>query len=218
MWYGIHSFIHDAYLALMGVSILFFFFFFILQSSLRHPNIVLLMGFSFAMPHPFMVTELLEGNLYKPLRDTKTTDTSFCQMVLDTLCGMRYLHSMHVVHFDLKPLNLLVDTKGTVKISDFGLSKFLRGKQESVSRDSEISTLLYMSPESIFEGSFDFKTDIFSFGMVLYEMMHVREHPDRDFCVDDTIAYDLIREPLMKKGCPLCPPWWPPEIVVSDRH
>eukprot|EP00762_Andalucia_godoyi_P008250 ANDGO_02983.mRNA.1 Dual specificity protein kinase pyk3 len=207
--------------------------------SLRHPNVVLFMGASFDFSlnannmvsfSPLIVMEFMEhGSLYSVLHDrNRLTDQKISEFIHDICAGMQYLHSKSIIHFDLKPLNLLLDKNDTVKISDFGVSVVLRDVMldagDSLYQDPEhrvrkkiarapLSTVLYMPYESIFgKGCVDASVDVFSFGMVVYEMLYVNEHPDTDFCIDDNIGYELVREPLYAGLDPMFPPWWPVQL------
>jgi serine/threonine protein kinase len=72
-----------------------------------------------------MVMEFIKnGNLYDVLQNTQITDKKLFKMIEDICHGMNYLHNKGVLHLDLKPMNLLVDDNLTVKVCDFGLSKF----------------------------------------------------------------------------------------------
>src|SRR3989338_7495455 len=66
-----------------------------------------------------------------------------------------------------------------------------------------------MAPELIYEPiTFGFAADVFGFCVSLFELMYLREHPDTNFTIEDSIGYDLVREPVSKDRDPLMPPWW----------
>lgn len=65
-----------------------------------------------------------------------------------------------------------------------------------------------MAPELLYGTSFDKKSDVFSFGITLFEMLYMREHPDINFARHDTLGYDLLREPLSLNRDPILPCWW----------
>ena len=87
--------------------------------------------------------------------------------------ALEYAHQQGIVHRDIKPSNLLLDTQGTVWITDFGLAK-AEGTLELTSRGELLGTLRYMAPER-FQGQADRRSDVFSLGLTLYEMVTL--HP-----------------------------------------
>lgn len=95
-----------------------------------------------------------------------STRKSLC--ALEICAGMKHLHSMKIIHRDLKPQNILVTDRIHFKICDFGESV----KYDGTSTLSEgIGTLYYMSPEIAYGSSYDFKTDVFSFGVILFVLV-----------------------------------------------
>lgn len=72
-----------------------------------------------------------------------------------------------------------------------------------------ILTNVKIFSELIYGPSFDKKSDVFSFGITLFEMLYMREHPDISFAHHDSLGYDMLREPLMKNREPVLPCWWP---------
>ncbi len=181
-----------------------------IMSELHHPNVLLLIAVCTQLPNICLVSEFVEqGNLYDFLSQQLVTDwTLFCKMVKDIICGMAYLHNRNVLHLDLKPLNILVQN-GSIKIADFGISKFLRRKEETLQQSfSGYGTLLYLSDEILYHNTYSIKSDVFSFGILLYELVYMREHPDCNFTERDSIGFNLLREPISKRQKPKIPPWW----------
>jgi serine/threonine protein kinase len=80
-------------------------------------------------------------------------------------------------------VNLLVDDNHTVKVCDFGLSKTFE-EQEQNKIKGGCGTILYMAPEVINNMNYSFKADVFSFGVVLYELLYMREHPESNFTLE----------------------------------
>jgi serine/threonine protein kinase len=169
-------------------------------SSLNHPNICTVHEVEEHDGQPFLVMELLEGQtLQEALASDAASSNSpatqaFPRRLLDlatqVLEGLEAAHEKGIIHRDIKPANLFVTTKGVVKILDFGLAKLLEGdsdKQDEVpaepSRAADaappqltctsiaVGTAGYMSPEQIRREKLDTRTDLFSFGLVLYEMV-----------------------------------------------
>ncbi len=193
-----------------------------IMSTLRHPNVLLFMGLSTDLPNICLVTEFMEkGSLHDVVQGTMVNDGDFIRMISDICCGMNYLHKRSILHLDLKALNLLVDDNGSVKVADFGISRITQGLEKKIKGPQGYGTVLYMPPEVVMGGMsdenttyYDYTYDVFSFGVMLFELMYTREHPDVNFVVDDNIGYELLREPLMTKGEASLPPWWP-EVIVD---
>jgi serine/threonine protein kinase len=94
---------------------------------------------------------------------------TWCVQILD---GLDFLHSKNVIHFDIKPENILLDELERIKLGDLGLARNFKSMS---STSSFVGTIPYMSPEVIKqESGIDYKTDIWSFGCVLYEMITLK--------------------------------------------
>ncbi|XP_042437186.1 probable serine/threonine-protein kinase DDB_G0282963 [Zingiber officinale] len=144
-----------------------------LMKRLRHPNILLFMG-AVASPNRLcIVTEFLpRGSLFRLLqRKTKLDWRKRILMALDITKGMNYLHHSNpiIIHRDLKSSNLLVDKNWTVKVGDFGLSRL---KHETyLTTKSGKGTPQWMAPEVLRNEPSDEKSDVYSYGVVLWELV-----------------------------------------------
>jgi serine/threonine protein kinase len=151
------------------------------MTRLRHPNIVLFMGL---VPRPLcLITEFCaRGNLFDLLHNSsiQLSWTLRKQMALDAARGMNFLHTSSpvIIHRDLKSLNLLVDDRWTVKVSDFGLSRF-KGNSSSSLYTAQCGTFHWMAPEVIAGHRYTEKADVFSFGVNLWELL-TRDTPYKD--------------------------------------
>ncbi|KAH7547784.1 hypothetical protein JRO89_XS14G0015800 [Xanthoceras sorbifolium] len=151
-----------------------------IMKHLRHPNIVLLMGAVTQPPYLSIVTEYVSrGSLYKLLHvpDSRMVldERRRLKMAYDVVNGMNYLHQFKppIVHRDLKSPNLLVDSNYTVKICDFGLS---RSKANTyLSSKTAEGTPEWMAPEVLREELSDEKSDVFSFGVILWELVTLQQ-------------------------------------------
>uniref|UniRef100_A0A803NG18 non-specific serine/threonine protein kinase n=1 Tax=Cannabis sativa TaxID=3483 RepID=A0A803NG18_CANSA len=140
---------------------------------LRHPNVVLFMGAVTRSPHFSILTEFLpRGSLFKLLHrpNPQLDEKRRMKMALDVAKGMNYLHTSHptIVHRDLKSPNLLVDKNWVVKVCDFGLSRMKH--HTFLSSKSTAGTPEWMAPEVLRNEPANEKCDVYSFGVILWEL------------------------------------------------
>jgi|GEM_PF-5482548 len=145
-------------------------------AKLSHPNIVMVHDFGEQGGLYYFVMEYVDGaNLRALLRDRKLTAAEALAIVPRVCDALEYAHEEGVIHRDIKPENLLLDKKGRVKIADFGLAKLLRREALDVTltlSGAQLGTLRYMAPEQIEKPeSVDHRADIYSLGVVIYEML-----------------------------------------------
>ncbi|XP_076891508.1 putative serine/threonine-protein kinase SIS8 [Bidens hawaiensis] len=144
---------------------------------LRHPNVVLFMGAVTRPPNLSILTEFLpRGSLYKLLHRTNVQldEKRRMRMALDVAKGMNYLHTSNpvIVHRDLKTPNLLVDKNWVVKVCDFGMSRMKH--HTFLSSKSTAGTPEWMAPEVLRNEPSNEKCDIYSFGVILWELATLR--------------------------------------------
>ncbi len=154
-------------------------------ASLDHPNIVHIYSVELEGDVQFLTMQLVDGKLLSEVIPERglTTDR-FLHIALPLADALRAAHEKGITHRDLKPTNVMLDTEGRVKVLDFGLAKLNQGEDEEPSQlatepltreGGVIGTLPYMSPEQVGGEPVDERTDIFSLGVVLYEMATGRQ-------------------------------------------
>ena len=157
--------------------------------KLSHPNIVTVYDFGEQNGRHYIVMEYLEGIT---LRDALQTRGALpieeaVDIAAKVLAGLAHAHSHQVVHRDVKPDNIHLQPDGGVKLADFGIARIM--EEASLTGEGQIfGTPSYMSPEQIEGRSVDHRTDIFSMGVVLYEMLAGRKPFQGDSVVSITYA------------------------------
>ncbi|HYA26261.1 MAG TPA: serine/threonine-protein kinase, partial [Terriglobales bacterium] len=151
-------------------------------AALNHPNILAVFDIGDNQGSPYVVSELLEGETLRDrLRTGPIPVRKALEYALQVAHGLAAAHEKGIIHRDLKPENLFLTKDGRVKILDFGLAKLTQSEPgahaslATVSHGTEAGVVLgtagYMSPEQVRGQSLDARSDIFSFGAILYEML-----------------------------------------------
>lgn len=158
-----------------------------LLRDLRHPNIVQYLGCSSSTEHLNIFLEYVPGGSVQTMLNSygALPEPLVRSFVRQILTGLSYLHTRDVIHRDIKGANILVDNKGTIKISDFGVSKkleasnILQGANNNRHRPSLQGSVFWMAPEVVKQTSYTKKADIWSLGCLVVEMM-TGTHPFPD--------------------------------------
>src|SRR4029450_13075562 len=188
-------------------------------AALSHPNICTIFEISEAGPDSFIAMELARGRTLQAwlFESGVPSLRDLVSIAIQTAEGLAAAHAEHIVHRDLKPSNVIVDGNSRVKILDFGLAKPLKVQPDAVSsfaatRSEErgregkvVGTVAYMSPEQALGKPVDSRSDVFAFGVMLYEMASgVR--PFQGETATSTIAKILEAEPrrlgMLRHGSP----------------
>ena len=172
-------------------------------SALNHPNILVVHDIGDERT-PYLVSELLEGqSLRERLREGKLSVAKAIDTARQTAAGLAAAHSKGITHRDIKPENLFLTRDGRVKILDFGLAKLRAADGPSADNVTEtqvtdpgsvVGTAAYMSPEQVRGKPVDHRSDIFSLGCVLYEMLAGKRAFHEDTAAE-TMSAILKQEP-----------------------
>jgi len=161
-------------------------------AALSHPNICIIHEVGEAENQSFIAMEYVEGQTLRdkikkgPLKAEEALD-----IVTQVAAGLGEAHRKGIIHRDIKSANIMVTDKGQAKVMDFGLAK-LRGGSSLTKSQTTLGTVAYMSPEQARGGELDQRTDIWSLGVVLYEMLAGRlpfrgEH-------DQAVIYSILHQ------------------------
>lgn len=146
-------------------------------SKLNHPNIATILDFDTQEGVDFLVMEYIVGTtLSAKLEKGAMSEKEMLPYALQIATAMEEAHALGVIHRDLKPSNIFVTPKGQIKVLDFGLAKLIEQPTHTAVTKATtesnllVGTLPYMSPEQLLSEPIDARTDIYSFGVLLYEM------------------------------------------------
>ncbi|XP_010436942.1 PREDICTED: serine/threonine-protein kinase STY46 [Camelina sativa] len=142
-----------------------------IMRKVRHKNVVQFIGACTKPPHLCIVTEFMPGgSVYDYLHKQKGVFKlpALFKVAIDICKGMSYLHQNNIIHRDLKAANLLMDENEVVKVADFGVA---RVKAQTGVMTAETGTYRWMAPEVIEHKPYDHKADVFSYGIVLWELL-----------------------------------------------
>jgi eukaryotic-like serine/threonine-protein kinase len=174
-------------------------------AALNHPNILAVFDIGTSEGSPYVVSELLEGEtLRERLRSGPVPLRKSLDYAMQIARGLAVAHEKGIIHRDLKPENLFITKDGRLKILDFGLAKLTQAEpgtstaMPTVTQGTEAGIVMgtagYMSPEQVRGLPLDSRSDIFSFGVVLYEMLSGKQVFHRDTPAD-TMSAILKEEP-----------------------
>lgn len=173
---------------------------------LSHPNIVKIFDVGFSDRIQFIVMEYIDGfTLNEYMQQQGQLDwRDTVHYIVQILRALQHAHSKGIVHRDIKPQNIMMLQDGTIKVMDFGIAKFAR-EDGKTGTDKAIGTVHYISPEQACGAATDSKSDLYSVGVMFYEMMTGRKPFDTDNPVSIAVMHMQAEAPQ-------------PHTIRSDIH
>jgi serine/threonine protein kinase len=186
-------------------------------SALNHPNIITIFEIGQESGTHFIVTEFVEGQTLRQIMDSSSQNLSeVLEIIIQAAWALSAAHKNGIVHRDAKPENIMVRPDGLVKVLDFGLAKLVsrRGSSDSGGKPKPeiktapgliLGTLQYMSPEQANGQPIDARTDIFTLGVVLYELIAGRAPFEGDNAIaviDSILSADPTPLTKLRKNLP----------------
>jgi TolB-like protein/predicted Ser/Thr protein kinase len=175
-------------------------------AALSHPNICVIHEIGESEGRPFIAMEYVEGETLRDrVRKAPVESREAVDLVDQVAAGLGEAHGKGIIHRDVKSANIMVTPRGRAKVMDFGLAKLLGGSSLTKSRTT-LGTIAYMSPEQARGEELDRRTDIWSLGVVLYELLAGKLPFRGDH--DQTVIYSILHqepEPLLKIRPSLAP-------------
>ncbi|MFC1502308.1 protein kinase [bacterium] len=161
-------------------------------AALNHNNVCTIHEIHDEGENPFIVMEYVEGDTLRArIKDQGSRIKQTIDIAVQIAEALKAAHKKNIVHRDVKSENIMVTETGQVKVMDFGLAK-LRGSVKLTKSSSTLGTMAYMSPEHLQGKDVDGRTDIFSFGVVLYEMLAGRLPFKGEY--DSAMMYSILNE------------------------
>ena len=168
-------------------------------SKLNHQNIVTLYDFSDAGDDLLLVMEYVEGiSVDKMIEKTNApiAEQRCMHIFKQVLEGFSYAHKRGIVHRDIKPANIVLQSDDTPKILDFGIAKIVEGDVKLTKTGTRMGSVVYMSPEQVMGREVDQRSDIYSLGVTLFEMIAGRIPYDTRTESEFDIQTKIVREPI----------------------
>jgi serine/threonine protein kinase len=161
-------------------------------ARLQHPNIVSVYDSDRSEDVAFLVMEYIQGDDLKHHLDrgVRYSLEQSLKIIRDLLSALDYAHKQGIVHRDIKPANLLIEPGGRVKLTDFGVARIQDSGEATRTQGSMVGTLKYMAPEQVQGQKIDSRADLFSVGVVLYQLLTDKRPFDGDN--DFSIIHQII--------------------------
>lgn len=168
-------------------------------SQLNHTNIVTLYNFTFDSSTFYMIMEYAEGiplDIYISKYSGPIAEKRCIQIFQKILDAFTYAHKSGIIHRDIKPSNIILSNDDVPKILDFGIAKMMKSDAKITKDGTRMGSIAYMSPEQILGYDVDLRTDIYSLGITLFEMLSGKLPYDVDTTNEFLLQEKIVREPL----------------------
>lgn len=164
--------------------------------KLSHPNIVNMYDVGYDQGHHYIIMEYVDGETLKDYikREGRLSIESSTRIAAAIGEGLEHAHAMGIVHCDIKPHNILITPNGRVKVTDFGIARAINSSATLMYTTSVMGSVHYLSPEQAGGKAVDGSTDIYSLGVVLYEMLTGRVPYEGETAI--SIAIKHVKEKL----------------------
>lgn len=164
--------------------------------KLSHPNIVNMYDVGYDQGYHYIIMEFVPGETLKEyiVKNGKLSIENAVKIAVAIGEGLEHAHAMGIVHCDIKPHNILITSNGTIKVTDFGIARAMNSSQTMMYTTSVMGSAHYLSPEQASGKAVDGSTDIYSLGVVLYEMLTGRVPYQGDSAI--SVALKHVREKL----------------------
>jgi serine/threonine protein kinase len=169
-------------------------------SGLHHPSIVILFDYLEEENALYLIMEYVEGKTLEEYIQTVSgpiPEIKAIPLFSQVLDGFAYAHEQGVIHRDVKPANLMVTAREKIKILDFGIAKLLSQQSSTLTQTGvKMGTVLYMSPEQVKGEKVDKRSDIYSLGVTLFQMLTGRGPYDDPNATEFVVYNKIVNEPL----------------------
>jgi serine/threonine protein kinase len=179
----------------------------LVMAKLQHPGIVSLYEYVEDETAVFLIIEYAEGlalDDYIAMKEGKMPENEAVDIMVKILEAMQYAHDQGVIHRDIKPSNIIYNPeKNTIKILDFGIAKLSQEANKQLTKTgTQMGTVYYMSPEQVKGEALDHRTDIYSLGVVFYQMLSGKnpyEDTTSEYAIYDKIVREEVKLPKQLK-------------------
>ncbi len=164
-----------------------------IMKKLNHINIIKLYDIIYTDKYIFLILELCDSDLHSYINNNILNESQIKHIIRQITDALKYIMDNNIVHRDLKPQNILINKDLTIKLCDFG---FAREFKETQMSDTVCGSPLYMAPEILKNHKYNIKSDIWSLGIIMYEMF-MKDHPYKANNISDLISKLNNNKPIL---------------------